>query len=128
MPLITAGSRGGSWTVCTIFTAADDRRVKGRGAVLSNGHSESAVDWRRDARAEARRRREMPEKRARSGFRVGLSHDSSVRTYRQLFSYIKFPSRKLLRVAGRGSCGSRDVKEGEHLPVLSRRREHVAVR
>ena len=47
----------------------------------------SAVDWGRDARAEARRLGEVPEKRARSGFRVGLSHDSIVRTYKQLHSH-----------------------------------------
>ena len=47
------------------------------------GHSIGAVDRGRDGRAEARRRREMPEKRARSGFRVViLSHDSTVVTYR----------------------------------------------
>ena len=46
------------------------------------GHSVGAlVDWERDARAEATRRK-VPEKRARSGFRVGLSHDSTVVTYR----------------------------------------------
>ena len=46
-----------------------------------------AVDWGRDARAEARRLGEVPEKRARSGFRVGLSHDSIVRTYKKLHSH-----------------------------------------
>ena len=98
-----------------------------------------AADWGRDGRAKARRSREVPEKRARSSFRVGLIHDSSVRTYRHLFIYRKLPSRKLLCVAVRGSCGSRDVKEegararsrseGRRLnrPQRVARRVHVSV-
>ena len=53
------------------------------------GHSIGAVDRGRDGRAEARHRREMPEKRARSGFRVVLSHDSTVATYIQIHRHRK---------------------------------------